>query len=365
MLAPIKIGHVLLPTNLALAPMAGYADLAFRLVVRSIGGVGLTCTPLLSCEGILRQTRHSMELATNSPDDRPLAMQFFGGDAARLSEAARWAEDHGADIIDLNMGCTVRKVLQQNGGAALLRDPDTALRIVERMKSSLRRAPLTVKIRLGWDDAHLVAPGLASRLEQAGVAAIAVHARTAEQKFSGTARLDGIADVVAAVRTIPIIGNGDVRTPENARRMIEQTGCRGVMIGRAALAAPWIFRDTWAYLNSSAGTRTSGASKAPVPAPVPVPAVSTPSTPSIPSIASVQFIAPTLEEKCGWIRRHFQNLVRLRGERIAVLEIRKHIHFYARHLGPCRTLKQSLAQVKSAADFERSITEFTESRRGV
>src|SRR5215213_4111276 len=275
--APLQIGDVTLATNLLLAPIAGYCDVSFRLVARSCGGVGLACTDLLCPEGVLRENKRSMELAATCPQDQPLAMQLYGGDAQKLCDAARWAEDHGAAVVDINMGCPVDKITKRDGGSKLLCDPDNTLRMVDQVKSCLLRTPLTCKLRLGWDDTCIVAPYLAARLEEAGVKLVTVHGRTTEMRFSGQARLEGIAKVVAAVKAIPVIGNGDVRTAFDAKRMMDVTGCAGVMIGRGALSAPWIFRDTWQYL-------TTG---------------------TIPP-------EPSIELKCELMRDHFHNMCRWR-----------------------------------------------------
>src|SRR3954453_21405267 len=210
MTAPLRIGDLQLPTNLLLAPIAGYCDVAFRLVARSCGGVGLVCTDLLCPEGVLRESRRSMELAATCPEDWPLAMQLYGGDVDKLCDAARWAEDHGAFIVDINMGCPVDKITKRDGGSKLLCDPDNTMRMVDRIVRVLRHTPLTAKLRLGWDDTCIVAPQLARRLENAGAQMITIHGRTTEMRFSGEARLDGIAEVVAAVDKLPVIGNGDV-----------------------------------------------------------------------------------------------------------------------------------------------------------
>jgi nifR3 family TIM-barrel protein len=312
---------------LLLAPIAGYCDLAFRLVARSCSGVGLACTDLLSPQGLLRENRHSMELAKTVPEDSPLCMQLYGGNVDHLCDAARWAEDRGAHVIDINMGCPVDKVTKLDGGSKLLCNPDHTLKMVERISGVLRNVPLTCKLRLGWDDSCIVAPYLASRLEMAGVQLITIHGRTTEMKFSGEARLDGIAEVVASVKHIPVIGNGDVKSPEDARRMIERTGCAGVMIGRGALSMPWIFRDTWSYL-------TTGL--------IPPP--------------------PSLEEKCRLMRDHFHNMVRFRGERPAVCEFRKRISWYAKHLNPCVHLKEEMRTISCIADFEAAIARFLDWR---
>src|ERR1041385_5408703 len=167
-MAPLKIGSVQLATNLLLAPIAGYCDLASRLVARSCGGVGMACTDLLCPEGVLRENRKSMELARTCPADSPLCMQLYGGDVELLCEAARWAEDRGAHVIDINMGCPVDKITKRDGGSKLLCDPSKTLKMVERIVRVLRRAPLTCKLRLGWDDSCIVAPMMARQLEAAG-----------------------------------------------------------------------------------------------------------------------------------------------------------------------------------------------------
>ncbi len=326
----LQIGGLRLATNLLLAPIAGYCDVAYRLVVRSLGGVGLASTDLLCPEGVLREGKRSMELAATCAEDAPLCLQLYGGDVDRLCEAAMWAEDRAdaglAHVIDLNMGCPVDKVTKRDGGSKLLCDPDRTLRMVEQIKGCLRRVPLTCKLRLGWDDHSVVAPYLARRLEEIGVAMITIHGRTTAMRFTGTVRLDGIAEVVGAVKHIPVIGNGDIRTPEDVARMISYTKCAGVMIGRGALVRPWIFRDTWSYL-------TTG---------------------TIPP-------EPTIEEKCQLMRDHFRHICHFRNEHIAVMEFRKRVSWYARTMSGavgCRPLRDPMRWIDSAADFERVLTDF-------
>jgi tRNA-dihydrouridine synthase B len=324
---PLTIGSVKLKTNLLLAPIAGYCDLAFRLVARSCGSVGMASTDLLCPQGVLRENRHSISLAMTVPADSPLCMQLYGGDVVALCEAARWAEDRGAHVVDINMGCPVDKVTKLDGGSKLLCDPDRTLLMVEKIAASLRHVPLTCKLRLGWDDTCLVAPYLAKRLEQAGVKLITIHGRTTEMRFSGQARLDGIAEVVAAVDKIPVVGNGDVKTHLDAERMFATTGCAGIMIGRGALSQPWIFRDIWSYL-------TTGE----VPAP------------------------PTLEKKCQLMRDHFHGMAQYRGERPAVCEFRKRISWYAKTIHPCQRLREEMRAIENTADFEAAISRFLEWR---
>jgi nifR3 family TIM-barrel protein len=324
----LTIGNVQLATNLLLAPIAGHCDLSFRLIARSFGGVGMACTDLLSPEGVLRENYRSMILAMTCPEDSPLCMQLYGANVDRLCEAARWAEDRGAHVIDINMGCPVDKVTKKDGGSKLLCDPDNTVRMVEKIKAVLRNVPLTAKLRLGWDDTCIVAPALAARLENVGVSLITIHGRTTQMRFSGKARLDGIAQVVAAVKKIPVIGNGDIHTPQDAKHMIEYTKCAGVMIGRQALRTPWIFRDTHSYL-------TTGV---------------------IPT-------QPTIEEKCQMIRRHFDTIVRYRDERIALLEFRQRISWYAKTMHPCRCLRDPMRTIQSRQEFEEIINRFLDWRR--
>ena len=324
---PLRIGSVRLATNLLLAPIAGYCDLAFRLTARSCGGVGMACTDLLCPKGVLRENHRSMILAMTAEGDSPLCMQLYGSDADLLCEAARWAEGRGAHVIDINMGCPVDKITKRDGGSKLLCNPDNTVRMVDKVVAALRHTPLTCKLRLGWDDTCIVAPQLARRLGNAGAQLITIHGRTTEMRFGGEARLDGIAAVVAAVDHIPVVGNGDVKTPQDAARMIAATGCAGVMIGRGALSMPWVFRDTWSYLTT--GT-------------VPEP--------------------PTLEQRCQLMRDHFHHMVRFRGERPAVCEFRKRISWYAKQLHPCQRLREEMRVIDNTADFEACITRFLDWR---
>jgi len=327
MISPLTIGTFPLATNLLLAPIAGYCDLAFRLVARGQGSVGMACTDLLCPEGVLRENKRSLELAATCPEDSPLCMQLYGGNTDRLCEAAMWAEDRGAHVIDINMGCPVDKVTKRDGGSKLLCNPDNTLRMVEQVKSCLLRTPLTCKLRLGWDDTSIVAPYLAKRLEDAGVALITIHGRTTAMRFTGQARLDGIAQVVAAVNKIPVIGNGDVKSPYDAKRMIDTTRCAGIMIGRGALSRPWLFRDTWSYL-------TTGI---------------------IPP-------EPTIAQKCDMIRQHFYGICRFRNEQIALLELRKRISWYAKTMSPCRMLRDPMREINSPEDFESILQAFLDWR---
>ena len=238
--AKLQIGGVNVGEGLILAPMAGITDLSFRLIARRFGA-DLVTSEMVSAEGVLRGNASTRALLQIHPEGRPLAVQLFGGEACRVAEAARIVVDRGVDIIDLNMGCAVPKVIRQGAGAALLLDPDR----VGEMVAAVRRAvtaPVTVKIRSGWSREQINAVEVARRVEEAGADAVTVHPRTARQGFSGAADWEVIARVKAAV-SIPVIGNGDVQRPEQVEKLRQITGCDGVMIGRAAMGNPWIFQQ--------------------------------------------------------------------------------------------------------------------------
>lgn len=239
--SPIRIGTRTIPTRYFLAPLAGYTQLAFRRVVRKLGGLGLATTDLVQATLLLSARPKSRELIATSEDDRPLSVQIFSGITADLVRAACWLEEQGYGGIDINMGCPMAKVNGQGGGARLMCDTEGACATVEAVVTAVR-LPVTVKMRLGWDRERITAPALAREFERLGIAAVTIHGRTRQQGFHGSVDRQGIRAVVEAVERIPVIGNGDVRTPEDALRMRHETGCQAVAIGRGALLNPWIFR---------------------------------------------------------------------------------------------------------------------------
>jgi len=303
--------------------MAGYCDLAFRLVIRSLGGVGLASTDLLNPHGLLDQTRKSMELARTEPGDRPLCMQLYGDEPGPMADAARWCRDQGVAVIDINMGCPADKVVKRRGGSDLLRRPKDAVELVRRVVQAVD-IPVTIKMRLGWDESSIVAPELAAAMEDVGVAGITVHGRTVAQKFGGKVQLDQIAKVVSAMHAIPVIGNGDMRSPADARAMIDATGCAGVAIGRAALRDPWIFRDTHALL-------TTG----------------------------VLLPSPSVAERIELMNTHFKNLIRIRGERAACIIFRQRVSWYAGKMGLSAKFLSQIRTLKSADEYFKHIEAFT------
>lgn len=311
-----RIGSVTLDSPLLLAPMAGHCDLAFRILCRELGGVGLASTDLLNCRSILRGAPRALTLAATNEHDQPLCMQLYGNDLDPLPEAARWAVEHGAVIVDINMGCPVDKVAKKNGGSLLLCDVGRTVRLAGRIVRAVESTgvPVSAKVRLGWDRSCIVAPELAARLEDVGIAAITVHGRTTDQRFKGTVDLDGIARVVERVKNIPVIGNGDITEPEHIDRMIARTGCAGVMIGRGAMRKPWLFRAGQVRLRTGL-------------------------TPP----------EPDQLEKLRIIRRHLELLVTYMGERHAVDTMSRKISWYGKTMGHIKPFKESIRLARSSA----------------
>lgn len=331
---PLTIGNVQLESNLLLAPIAGYCDLAFRLTCRELGGVGLACTDLLSPDGLLRGTKHSLDLARTCDEDKPVSMQLYGSDPKLMADGAVWAARHGATIVDINMGCPVDKVVKRDGGSKLMCDVGRAAGVAQAVRAALPNdVPLTAKMRLGWDDdAHARgnAAELACELIDVGVAAITVHGRTTEQRFKGECNLDGIRSVVARVHekangAIPVIGNGDVTEPQDVIAMMRQTGCDGVMIGRGSLGTPWIFRDAWTLQFTG----------------------ELPTPPSDTEIIAI-------------IRRLFDGMYALRDERYAIHQITRRISWFGKHLngGHCKSFKESVRTAKSAEAIHAALDSY-------
>src|SRR6266705_2631326 len=245
----MRIGRLQLESNLFLSPLAGYTNLPFRLTLRELGGLDLATTDLVNARSLLEKNPKALKLIQTCPADKPLAVQLFGSVPEEMRDAAAYLESIGIAAVDINMGCPVRKVCRVGGGSAMMTELDKTARLVKGMVEAVK-IPVTAKMRLGWDDQNLTAPDLAQALEEVGVAAIFVHGRTREQGFGGTVNLAGIRAVVDAVITIPVIGNGDIITPQAAKKMLVETGCAGVSIGRGAFYDPWIFKRTLEYLNS-------------------------------------------------------------------------------------------------------------------
>lgn len=339
----LRIGSVELPTNLLLAPVAGYFDMANRAVVKAVkgvsceaadlggpldagdgtyGAVGLTCTELLCPQSVLKESDKALWLSSISPGEHPAAMQLYGSDPAILADAARWAQAHGAAVIDINMGCPVDKVTKKNGGSQLLCDPFGACGAVAVCKAvaAAVTVPVTCKIRLGWDDEHLIVDTLPPALCDVGAQAVTVHGRTTQMRFNPSVRLEGIARAVAAVKKhhpkVPVIGNGDIVSPAFAKKMFDETGCAGVMVARAAMGRPWIFRDIAFFLK-----------KGVLPPPLP------------------------RAERAKLVLMHFDLLLAHRGERTAINMIRFRTAKYSPHLQPWPLLRRAVQPMKEAQEF--------------
>lgn len=317
--APFTIGARVFTSRYCLAPLAGYTHLAFRRALRELGGLGLATTDLVHATQLVAGHRHSRELIETHPEDRPLSVQIFSGNDEHLIDAARWLQENGYEGVDINMGCPMAKVNGQGGGARLLCDADNACRLVERVVSAVR-IPVTVKMRLGWDRDSIASPILARRFESVGVAAITIHGRTRQQGFHGQVDLEGIQATVAAVDQIPVIGNGDVRSIEDALHMRRVTGCAAVAIGRGAMLDPWLFRK----LHDADAGRTPH--------------------------------EPTAEEQVDFLARHFALMTRQHGDRSCLL-FRKFAAWYGARLGIPEDLEQRLRLFTSLAEFDAIISE--------
>jgi tRNA-dihydrouridine synthase B len=322
---PLRIGSLTLASRFTLAPLAGYTNLAFRQCVREIGGLGLATTDLVSSRAIREGSKKTLELLATTPADRPLSVQIYGADPGEMAAAAQWLEaEDRATVIDINMGCPVRKVVKGGGGSAMLCDAGNTVGLVRRVVESVR-LPVTVKMRLGWDDSEWTAPYFAAAFEEVGVAALTIHGRTREQGFSGQVKLAGIRDVVRAVGRVPVFGNGDVRSLADAARMLDETGCAGIAIGRGALLNPWFFRqlDSWHRIGQP-GLRA------------------------------------TYAERVEFMGRHFRRLCEWRGPHFGCLQFRKVANWYCKALRTLREVQQTLVQIGSVELFEQILARLQE-----
>lgn len=318
----MRIGRHEFSSNLFLSPLAGYTNLPFRLVVREIGGLDWATTDLINARSLLERNPKALQLARTASAERLLAVQLFGAVPEEMRDAAAAVEAMGIAAVDINMGCPVRKVVDVGGGSAMMTELKRTQALVRGMVEAVR-IPITAKMRLGWDANNLTAPDLARALEDVGVAAIFVHGRTRAQGFSGTVNLAGIRAVVGAVRSIPVIGNGDVTTPAAARRMLDETGCAGVSIGRGAFYDPWIFRDSRAYLRTGIRPAEEG------------------------------FVA-----RLAVMRRHLDLACEVFGEELGCRLFRKPAAWYAKRFGPAKEFKKAVVGLRSRAEFEEIVAGF-------
>lgn len=305
----LQIGDVILKNNVILAPMAGVTDLPFRLLCKE-QGAGLLCMEMVSAKAIYYNNKNTETLMQIEPEERPVSLQLFGSDPVIMSEMAKRIEDRPFDILDINMGCPVPKVVNNGEGSALMKNPGLVRKIVTSVSKAIKK-PLTVKIRKGFDENNINAVEIAKIIEDSGAAAVAVHGRTRQQYYSGKADWDIIRQVKEAV-SIPVIGNGDVDSPQKAKQMLEETGCDGVMVGRAAEGNPWIFREISHYLDTGE-----------------------------------LLPRPSLEEVKEMILRHARLQLEYKGEYTGMREMRKHVAWYTAGFPHSARLRGAVNEIES------------------
>ena len=351
----MRIGSLTLSSNLFLSPLAGYTNLPFRLVVREIGGVGLCTTDLVNARSLLEKNKNAFKLIETRPADSPLAVQLFGSVPGEMRDAAARIESLGFASVDINMGCPVRKVCNIGGGSAMMSELAKTSALVRGMVNAVK-IPVTAKMRLGWDDDNLTAPDLARALEDAGVAAIFVHGRTRQQGFGGTVNLAGIRAVVQAVKNIPVIGNGDVITPQAAKKMLDDTGCAGVSIGRGAFYNPWIFQHTLDYLQSFRRGELHESQNSQTPDKVG-------SSCNSPLRENALPPEPTFAGRVQVMCRHLDLMIEVFGEELGCRMFRKVAPGYAKRFGPCHEFNKCVVQVSTRAGFHEVLENYTRWRQ--
>lgn len=315
----LKIGNVTLANNVILAPMAGVTDLPFRLLCKE-QGAGLLCMEMVSAKAVHYNNKNTEALLEIHPDEQPVSLQLFGSEPDIMAETAARIEERPFAILDVNMGCPVPKVVNNHEGSALMKEPKLVEEIVTALVKAIKK-PVTVKIRKGFDDEHVNAVEIAKIIEASGAAAIAVHGRTREQYYSGKADWDIIRKVKEAVK-IPVIGNGDVTDAVSAKKLLEETGCDGIMIGRASRGNPWIFKEITQYLDTGI----------------------------LPE-------RPSMEEVRKTILRHAALQLEYKGEYIGIREMRKHVAWYTAGYPHSAKLRRMVNEMETFAELEHSICE--------
>ncbi|GER67618.1 tRNA-dihydrouridine synthase [Weizmannia acidilactici] len=319
----LKIRDIEMKNPVVLAPMAGVCNSAFRLTVKEFGA-GLVCAEMISDKGILYKNEKTLNMLYIDEREKPMSLQIFGGEKESLVEAAKFVDKNtNADIIDINMGCPVNKVIKCEAGAKWLLDPNKIYEMVAAVVDAVEK-PVTVKMRMGWDDKHIYAVENARAVERAGGSAVSLHGRTREQMYEGHANWDIIREVKQAVN-IPVIGNGDVKTPQDAKRMLDETGVDGVMIGRAALGNPWMIYRTVKYLETG------------------------------------ELIGePSIREKIDVCILHLDRLIALKNEEIAVREMRKHAAWYLKGLRGNAKVRNGINACETREDLVTLLRNYVE-----
>lgn len=318
--SPLQYGPLTLPSRYLLSPLAGFTNLEFRLIVRELGGMSLGTTDLVNARGLMHGNTGTRSMIETCAEDRPFSVQIFGSEPDIMCQAAEFLESYGVDAIDINMGCPVHRITKGGAGSAMMCQQEETVQLVRQIVESVS-IPVTVKMRLGWDDDQITSPDFAAAFEAVGVAAVMIHGRTREQGFSGNVNLDGIRKTVEAVKNIPVLGNGDVRSIPDADRMFRETGCHGISIGRGALANPWIFRQLVEW-------ETTGEYGP----------------------------AGTFLDRLNLLRKQFEYLERRFTTEHAIVRFRKMGHWYLKGMRVRKRLRGEFQQAKTRPEFEAALS---------